>query len=246
VGATLVLLPTYNEAENLPRLVAALRALPVPVEVLVVDDGSPDGTGTLADELARRDAAVAVLHRRGPRGYGEALTEGFREALRRGASRVVTMDSDFSHDPARVPSLLDALEAADVAIGSRYVAGGEVRAWSLSRRLLSASANAFVRVLYHLPARDCTSGFRAYRREVLEGEPWTRTHSAGYSFLVEVLYWATQAPGRRVQEVPIRFVDRVAGRSKMGLREIVGGAVNLLRLRLRLALPGPATRGPDR
>jgi dolichol-phosphate mannosyltransferase len=123
-----------------------------------------------------------------------------------------------------------------VAVGSRYVEGGEVRAWSLSRRLLSASANAFVRALYRLPARDCTSGFRAYRREVLEAIPWASLHSPGYSFLVEVLYWAAQAPGRRFQEVPIRFVDRTAGRSKMGLREIVSGALNLLRLRWRLGL----------
>ena len=244
-ASPLVLLPTYNEAENLSRLVAALRGLPLAVDVLVVDDDSPDGTGTLADELARSDPRVAVLHRKGPRGYGEALTAGFREALRRGAPHVVTMDCDFSHDPARVVALLDALGEADLAIGSRYVEGGEVRAWSLYRRLLSASANAFVRVLFHLPARDCTSGFRAYRRGVLEGVPWEDLRSPGYSFLVEVLYWADRVPGRRVREVPIRFVDRTAGRSKMGLREILSGAANLLRLRWRLgaaltrARPGP-------
>jgi glycosyltransferase involved in cell wall biosynthesis len=153
------------------------------------------------------------------------------------------MDCDFSHDPGRVPALLDALAGADVAIGSRYVPGGEVRAWSLYRRVLSASANAFVRALFRLPVRDCTSGFRAYRREVLEGIPWGRLHSPGYSFLVEVLYWS--AAQARFQEVPIRFVDRTAGRSKMGVREIVSGGFNLLRLRLRLGLTLTSTRpGP--
>jgi dolichol-phosphate mannosyltransferase len=244
VASPLVLLPTYNEAENLARLVAAVLALPG-VDVLVVDDASPDGTGRLADELARSDPRVGVLHRTGPRGYGEALTEGFREALRRGAAHIVTMDCDFSHDPARVPALLEALGDADVAIGSRYVEGGEVRAWSLSRRILSASANAFVRALFRLPARDCTSGFRAYRRAVLEGIPWERLHSPGYSFLVEVLYWADRVPGRRFREVPIHFVDRTAGRSKMGFREIVSGAGNLLRLRWRLGATLTTTRrGP--
>jgi dolichol-phosphate mannosyltransferase len=223
VAEALVLLPTYNEAENLPGLVAALRALPDPPDVLVVDDGSPDGTGRLADDLGRSD-------------------RGFQEALRRGTPRIVTMDCDFSHDPGRIPALLEALGAADVVIGSRYAEGGEVRAWSLSRRLLSASANAFVRALLRLPARDCTSGFRAYRREVLESVPWASLRSPGYSFLVELLYWAAQVPGRRVREVPIRFVDRKAGRSKMGLREIMSGAANLLRLRWRLG----TTRGGPR
>jgi dolichol-phosphate mannosyltransferase len=232
----LVLLPTYNEAENLGKLVAALRGLSPPPEVLVVDDGSPDGTGEIADGLARERNDLTVLHRTGARGFGEALTEGFRVALERGAEVVVTMDCDFSHDPKDVPRLLAALEGVDLVIGSRYVEGGHLLAWPLYRRLLSAAANAFVRVLFHLPARDCTSGFRAYRRVVVEGIPWPGLHSQGYSFLVEVLYWISRRSFSRVREVPISFTERRAGRSKMGLHEIFWGAANLLKLRLQLLL----------
>jgi len=227
-------LPTYNEAENLPRLIAAVRALPRPLPVIVVDDESPDGTGRLAEQLAAGRDDLVVVHRRGVRGFGEALTDGFREALRRGAETVFTMDADFSHDPADLVRLEDALGDADLVIGSRYTAGGELRAWPLCRRLLSAAANAFVGVLFHLPARDCTSGFRGYRRGVLERIPWDGLHSPGYSFLVEVLYWATQRSGARVREVPICFSERREGKSKMGLREIVWGATSLLKLRMDL------------
>jgi dolichol-phosphate mannosyltransferase len=233
-----VLLPTLNEAENLPRLVDALRALRPALEMVVVDDGSPDGTGEIADGLARERTDLTVVHRTGPRGFGEALTEGFRVALGRGAESVVTMDGDFSHDPQDVPRLLAALEGADLAIGSRYAPGGRLRAWPLYRRLLSAAANAFVRVLFRLPARDCTSGFRAYRRGVLEGIPWQGLHSPGYSFLVEVLYWVAQRPPLLIREVPICFTERRAGRSKMGLHEILWGAANLLKLRFQLLLGG--------
>ncbi len=229
-----LILPTYNEAPNLERLVAAVRALGQGLEILVVDDASPDGTGRIADELARGRGDLTVLHRTGPRGYGEALTDGFAAALHRGAEAVLTMDCDFSHDPAAIPGLLAALERSDLAIGSRYVAGGELRAWPLHRRLLSASANAFVRILFTLPAHDCTSGFRAYRRAVLEAIPWTELHSEGYSCLVELLYWAVRRRSARVVEVPICFTERHAGKSKMGLRQIVGGATNLLWLRARL------------
>ena len=232
-----LVLPTYNEAENLPRIVAALRALDPRPHILVVDDGSPDGTGRLADELARGREDLTVIHRTGPRGFGEALTAGFRAAFDSGAEVLVTMDADFSHDPADVPRLLAALEgdAADLVIGSRYTEGGRIRDWPLHRRLLSTVANAFVGILFALPARDCTSGFRVYRRQVLAEVPWDALHSTGYSFLVEVLYWALHA-GARLREVPICFAERRLGQSKMGLREIVWGARNLLRLRLELLL----------
>jgi dolichol-phosphate mannosyltransferase len=233
-----VLLPTLNEAENLPRLVEALRALAPAPEMLVVDDGSTDGTGEIADGLAQGRSDLTVVHRVGPRGFGEALTEGFRVALERGAEAVVTMDGDFSHDPLDVPRLLAALEGADLVIGSRYTEGGRLHAWPLYRRLLSAAANAFVRVLFHLPARDCTSGFRAYKRRALEGIPWPGLHSPGYSFLVEVLYWVARRPSLAIREVPICFTERRAGRSKMGLHEILWGASNLLKLRLQLLLGG--------
>lgn len=236
-----LLIPTYNEAETLPKLVTAVRALELGLDILVVDDGSPDGTGQIAEGLGAAHSDLAVFHRSGPRGYGEALTDGFRFALARGAPIVVTMDGDFSHDPADLPRLLVALETADLAIGSRYVEGGQLRAWPLYRQVLSATANAFVRLLFRLPARDCTSGFRAYRREVLERIPSTSLHSPGYSFLVEILYWASRHPGLRLREIPICFSERREGKSKMGLREIVWGASNLLKLRAQL-LVGPDPR----
>ena len=228
------MLPTYNEAENLPRLVAAIRELGLGLTLVVVDDASPDGTGRLAGELAEGRTDLTVVARQGPRGFGEALTEGFLTARALGATAVLTMDCDFSHDPKDVPRLLAALDGADMVIGSRYTAGGQLRAWPLYRRLLSAAANTFVRVLFGLPAHDCTSGFRAYRPELLDGIPWEGLHSPGYSFLVEVLYWATRKPGVRIREVPIVFSERELGKSKMGLREIVGGATSLLKLRLQL------------
>ena len=234
-----VVLPTYNERENLPRLVAALRGLQRGLRMVVVDDDSPDGTGALADDLAAQGSDLTVLHRRGQRGFGGAQTAGLAEALRGGADAVVTMDCDFSHDPAAVPALLDALAENDLVIGSRYVAGGEIRDWPLFRLILSATANSFVRLLFRLPAHDCTSGFRAYRPHVLATIPWERLHSPGYSFLVEVLYWATRTPGARTAEVPICFTERRQGRSKMGWREIVLGAANLLKLRLQLAVGSP-------
>ena len=231
-----VVLPTLNEAENLPRMLEAIRALGADLQVLVVDDLSQDGTGQVAEGLAQLLGGIAVVHRTGRPGYGQALTEGFRWALDRGAQVLLTLDCDFSHDPADIPRLLAALEHADLVVGSRYTTGGAIRDWPRYRRLLSAAANGFVRTLFRLPSRDCTSGFRAYRRQVLEGIPWDRLHSPGYSFLVEVLYWASRGGGRRVAEVPICFTDRKWGKSKMGPREIVFGAANLLKLRLQLLL----------
>jgi glycosyltransferase involved in cell wall biosynthesis len=229
-----LIVPTYNEAGNLERLVSRIRGLEAGIHILVVDDASPDGTGVIADGLARGRLDMSVLHRTGRRRYGDALTEGMRLALSRGFDALVTMDCDFSHDPAAIPSLLAALAGNDVAIGSRYVTGGELRAWPLHRRWLSASANAFARALFDLPAHDCTSGYRAYRRTAVESIPWRALNSQGYSCLVELLYWAVRRRGGLVREVPIVFTERHAGKSKMGLREIVGGAWSLLALRARL------------
>ena len=226
-------MPTWNEAENLATVVARLREVAPDAQVLVVDDASTDGTGRIADDLARADPAVRVLHRRGKKGYGESLTDGFRAALDSGADVVASMDCDFSHDPSALPSLLAATAEADLVIGSRYVEGGAIRNWGVYRTRLSATANTFVRALFRLPVHDCTSGFRAYRREVVEGIPWSRLHSTGYSFLVEILYWSARG-GRRVREVPICYVDRARGKSKMGVRQIVSGAGNLIKLRLEL------------
>ena len=228
--STWVILPTYNEAGNVTRMVDALTALGLGLRVLVVDDDSPDGTGAIADGLAARDANVQVVHRSGERGLGTAYLAGFREATRRGGERLITMDCDFSHDPATIPRLLAAAETADVVIGSRYVVGGRIQGWPPHRRLISKAANLFVHVFFHLTANDCTSGFRLYRKAVVEGIPWNRVRSTGYSFLVETLLWASGQDGARLAEVPICFRDRAHGKSKLGGREVVLGARNLLRL----------------
>jgi glycosyltransferase involved in cell wall biosynthesis len=228
-----LVLPTLNEVGNLDRLVAQVRARAPELFILVVDDRSSDGTAALADRLAAGDPQVHVLHREGRAGYGEALTAGFRRVLESGAEAVGTMDCDFSHDPKELPALFAALDTVDVAIGSRYVPGGGIRNWPAFRRLLSLTANTFVRALFRLPVRDCTSGYRAYRRQALEVVPLGRLHSAGYSFLVEALYWICRA-GLRPVEVPIVYVDRTHGDSKMGLRQIVAGAANLLKVRMKV------------
>jgi len=226
-----VVLPTYNEAGNVERLVGELLDLDLGLQVVIVDDASPDGTGAIADRLAAESAAVQVIHRVGKRGLGTAYLAGFRRALADGAEAVLTMDCDFSHDPQVIPELITALAAADLMIGSRYVQGGSTRNWPFSRRFLSRAANRFVRALFALPARDCTSGFRLYRRKILEAIPWERIRSSGYAFLVETLYWASTQPGARVREVPICFMEREQGKSKLGAKEAWRGALNLLRLR---------------
>lgn len=236
---TWVVLPTYNEAENLGRMVHALCALDLDLRILVVDDASPDGTGAMADELARELPAVRVIHREGERGLGSAYLAGFREAIRCGAEAVISMDCDFSHDPRAIPSLIQAAGDADVVIGSRYTGGGRIRNWPWHRKAISALANRFVHSLFRLPTRDCTSGFRLYRTEVLQQLPWYRVRSTGYSFLVELLFWATQQEDVRVSEVPICFTDRERGTSKMGWREAAYGSLNLLRLHRELSA-GPA------
>ena len=227
---TWVILPTYNEAANLERMAESLVGLGLGVTLLVVDDASPDGTGAIADEMSRRHATVRVLHRSSERGLGTAYLAGFREGLRCGAEALATMDCDFSHDPAVLPELMAALAEADVVIGSRYVPGGRIEGWPAQRRLLSRSANSFVHALFRIPASDCTSGFRLYRAHVVEAIPWERVRSTGYSFLVESLLWAARVPGARLREVPICFRDRQQGKSKLGWREAVYGARNLVRL----------------
>ena len=226
-----VVLPTYNEAENVGPMLGALVSLGLGLRVVVVDDDSPDGTGEIAGRFARGRADVEVVRRAGERGLGTAYFAGFRRALAAGADAVLTMDCDFSHDPAAVPALVAASGAADLVVGSRYVAGGRIENWGLHRKLLSAAANRFARSLLSIPARDCTSGFRLYRREVLEAVPWGRVRSNGYAFLVETLYLAARREGVRVREVPIRFVDRERGRGKMGPREVFAGVFNLIRLK---------------
>lgn len=210
----LVVVPTYNERENLPRLVAALLPIDA-LQVLVVDDGSPDGTGDVADDLAAASAGrVRVLHRTGARGLGRSYVDGMRLALEGDATHVCQMDADCSHDPADVPRLLAAAAQADLVVASRYVPGGSVQNWPAHRRALSAFANWYVRAITRLPAFDATSGFRCWRRELLARLPLDRIVSNGYAFQVEML-WEAHAAGGRIVEIPITFVERRTGVSKM-------------------------------
>jgi dolichol-phosphate mannosyltransferase len=217
-----VCLPTYNERENLESMLRALE--PLGVRVLVIDDGSPDGTGDLADRLASELDFVSVLHRERKEGLGPAYIAGFRRALADGAGYVLEMDCDFSHDPADVPRLIEACQAgADLALGSRYVAGGGTANWGAGRRFVSVGGSWYARVLLGVGIRDLTGGFKCYRRAVLERIDLDAVRSKGYAFQIETTYRALRA-GFRVVEVPIRFADRTAGHSKMS-RAIVFEAV---------------------
>jgi dolichol-phosphate mannosyltransferase len=228
-----VCLPTYNERENLERMLHALReVLPADGGVLVIDDGSPDGTGELADRLAEEIPNVSVLHRARKEGLGPAYIAGFRRALAEGAELVLEMDCDFSHDPADVPRLIAAAGDADLVLGSRYVEGGGVRNWSRLRQFISEGGSTYARIILGTKVRDLTGGFKCIHRKVLETIPLDRIDAKGYAFQIETTYRAERA-GFRVAEVPIVFVDRTEGHSKMS-RAIVLEAVwrvPLLRLR---------------
>lgn len=214
-----VVLPTYNEAENLPRLVSALLSLPLDLCVLVVDDNSPDGTGDIADQLSQREnSRVSVLHRLGKRGLRSAYIEGFRKAFEIGAEAVVQMDSDFSHDPPVLIEMASHIASCDVVIGSRYMQGGSLdQRWPAWRKFLSAFGNSYARTILAFPVRDVTSGFRMWRREALQGMPLERIRSNGYIFLVEMAYVAFLMK-YKIAEVPIHFADRRWGKSKMSLK----------------------------
>jgi len=230
----LVVLPTFNERQSLPAVIAGLLAFVREAEILVVDDASPDGTGRWAEEQAANVPRVHVLHRTGKLGLGSAYKAGFAWGLERGYEVLVGMDSDGSHCPVSLRALLEALEdGADLAIGSRYVEGGGTRNWPLRRRLLSRLSNVLARHLLRLPAHDATAGFRAWRAELLVAIDVGSVASDGYAFLVETL-WRAARVGRRVVERPIVFVDRRDGISKMSGREIRQAALTLFRLR-RLA-----------
>jgi dolichol-phosphate mannosyltransferase len=227
----LVIVPTYNERDNLPVIVGRLMEIP-DLQVLVVDDGSPDGTGAIADGLAAAHARVQVLHRTGARGLGLSYIDGMRHALAGDATHICQMDADLSHNPADVPRLLEAAQRADLVIGSRYVPGGRVENWPLRRIVLSAFANRYVRVITRLPITDCTSGFRCWRREALARMPLDRIASDGYAFLVELAWEAVNA-GCTIAEVPITFVERREGASKLSGGVIVESALLPWRLAAR-------------
>ena len=219
----LVVIPTYNERDNIERIVSRLRAALPKAHALVVDDGSPDGTGAIADRLAAADDHVHVLHRTEKAGLGAAYIAGFRWALAEGYDVVVEMDADGSHAPEELPRLLTAARDADLVIGSRWVPGGQVRNWPVHRLLLSRGASVYTRILLRYPVKDATAGYRAYRRTVLEHLKLDEVASTGYCFQID-LGWQTWRAGFRVREVPITFTEREIGKSKMS-RSIVTEAL---------------------
>jgi dolichol-phosphate mannosyltransferase len=243
-----VVLPTYNEIENLPQIAPAILAALPGATLLVVDDSSPDGTGDLADRLASENSNVRVLHRPGKQGLGKAYVDGFKRAIEDGAGRVVQMDADSSHDPKYLPALVGGVRASggetkgfDLVIGSRYVAGGGVRNWGLFRKLISRGGSIFARTVLGLSPHDLTGGFKAWRREALAALPWERLHSGGYVFQIETTFLSDRY-GATMTEIPIVFVDRRLGASKMSRRIIVEALAVVLKLRweeLRGRLPKP-------
>src|SRR4051812_37957575 len=236
---TWLLLPTYNEAENVSAIVAAIlpalaAGAPEGFRVLIIDDASPDGTGAIADELAASHAEVEVLHRPGKAGLGQAYVAGFHRALAGGAERVMEMDADFSHDPRDIPRLVAATrEGADLALGSRYVPGGGVENWGLVRRFVSRGGCLYAQAVLRVPVRDLTGGFKCFRREVLEGIGIERMHADGYGFQIELTYRALKE-GFHVREVPIVFRERRAGSSKMSAWIAIEAVWKVPALKLRL------------
>ncbi len=227
-----VVLPTFNEAENLEPMVNAILGSVPAATVLVVDDGSPDGTGDLADRLAVSDRRVRVRHRAQKQGLGRAYLDGFGVALAGGAGTVVQMDADFSHDPASLPSLLGPISAgdADLVIGSRYTDGGSVEDWGIGRRVISRGGSLFARVVLGLGQNDLTGGFKAWRATTLAAVPFAGVHAGGYVFQIEMTFRASRA-GARIREVPITFRDRRVGQSKMSRRIVVEALVVVVQLR---------------
>jgi len=223
-----IVLPTYNEAENLPKLVSALFSLPLDLSLLVVDDNSPDGTGQIGENLSKEfQGRIHVLHRAGKLGLKSAYLEGFEKAFETGADAVVQMDADFSHDPVVLIEMARLIESCDVVIGSRYVKGGSLaRRWPVWRKALSAFGNTYARTILGFPLHDVTTGFRMWRREALRGVPLNRIRSSGYIFLVEMVYVA-YLMGYDIAETPIHFSDRRWGKSKMSLKIQMEAAVRV-------------------
>ena len=227
-----VILPTYDEAENIGPISAAILAALPDVTLLVVDDGSPDGTGELADALAAADPRVRVRHRTSKQGLGRAYLDGFGVALDGGATVIVQMDADFSHDPATLPALVGPVIAdeADLVIGSRYTEGGGVEDWGIGRRIISRGGSLFARVVLWLKPDDLTGGFKAWRSTTLAAVPFDGVHAGGYVFQIEMTFRASRA-GARIREIPITFRDRRVGQSKMSRRIVVEALVVVVQLR---------------
>jgi glycosyltransferase involved in cell wall biosynthesis len=245
----LMIVPTYNERDNIDRLLTDLRAADPELAILVVDDASPDGTAQLVRTRGRADPRISVLERPSKLGLGTAYLAGFEYAVGHGFDLALTMDADFSHPPSAVPGLVAAVRAgADLAIGSRYVPGGGISGWGLGRRLLSRFANTFVRLVLQLKPHDCTAGYRCYTRAVVVDLLRNPIRSSGYSALLELLF-QVQRGGRQISEVPIHFRDRTAGESKISTKELFRALLTVLRLRLNPGRPvesGQSARPPAR
>jgi dolichol-phosphate mannosyltransferase len=239
--SALVIVPTYNERANLPVLVGGLLEHPN-VRVLVVDDQSPDGTGEIADALVRQHPGrIEVMHRSDRRGFGRSYIDGMKRAIAEPVDVVCQMDADLSHDPGQLPDLIAATEHADMVIGSRYVPGGAIVNWPFRRKVLSRVANVYIRSVTRLSVRDCTSGYRCWRRAALAALPLDRFFSDGYSFLVEMLFVAARR-GCRIAEVPITFVERREGESKVSGAVLLESAVTPWRL---ISNPATSRKAPS-
>ena len=217
---TFIVVPTYNEKDNLPILVESLFKLNIEnLNILIVDDNSPDGTGKIADEIIEKNpGVVSVIHRKGKLGLGTAYITGFKYCLDQGADQIVQMDADFSHNPEKVTELIDRLKEYDMALGSRYVRGGSLdEDWAFWRKGLSSFGNLYTRLILRMPIKDVTGGFRAWKKETLEGIPLERVKSQGYAFQIEMAY-VTHLKGYSISEVPIYFADRSRGDSKMSIK----------------------------
>ncbi|GCE05949.1 polyprenol monophosphomannose synthase [Dictyobacter aurantiacus] len=239
---TLIIIPTYNEYENLPPLLETIFSYAPQSDILIVDDNSPDGTGQLADKFAAEDPRVHVLHRAGKLGLGTAYVAGFKYSIEHNYDAAFEMDADFSHDPKYLPDFLKAIENADLVIGSRYIPGGSTPNWSFGRRCISGCGNIFARFMLGIPVHDCTAGFRCYRREVLESIDLDTIQSQGYAFQVELAY-RVMKQRFRITEIPITFMDRRVGKSKMSRKIVIEAFTFVIRARLgRVPMPSPALR----
>ena len=229
--SAVVIIPTYNERDNLAELTKRLMSIEVPLDVIFVDDGSPDGTGDLADDLAKTLPNISVIHRARKLGYGSAVIEGFRTALKKDYGWILQMDADLSHDPASIPKLLEAAREGDLVLGSRYIGGVRVVDWEIGRVLLSYFANQYARTITGLPLHDVTTGFRCYRRDVLQSFDFSAVKANGYGFLIEIAYRVWRSGGR-LAEVPITYYGRRRGKSKLSKQTMLEAAILVWRLRL--------------
>ena len=242
---TLIIIPTYNEYDNLRPLLDTVFSYAPQTDLLIVDDNSPDGTGKLADEISQEDARVHVMHRTGKLGLGTAYVAGFKYSIEHNYDAAFEMDADFSHDPKYLPNFLKKIEDADLVIGSRYIPGGATPNWSLSRRIISGGGNIFARTTLGIPVHDCTAGYRCYRREVLESIDLDSIQSQGYAFQVELVYRVLRQ-GFKIVETPIVFMDRRIGQSKMSKTIFVEALTYVVKARLgKVPMPSAAMRKPS-